>query len=305
MIFYAGWREALQELPDTVRLQVYEAAMDYAMTGEAPELSGMAALAFTFIRQDIDKDRGKFDEMCERNRENVRKRWNKEEEPDESDASDYTSRKSRINENTTVSSRINENTTRYDPIRPDTAVSSRIKTPLDNEYEYEYEYENECENENINNSCFSSCFEKEKEKENFLDFFFWKNFSDPAAEVERFMSWNELHGWRTQDGKPLDTPDKRMAAAGMWKPQSDARRYDAGFLKAWRAVYEMIRPEHPDVARSMADVEVSVKLRQDSLLVAIPPDVYDLMNTNRQYCEPLTAYAKGLKIIYRKTRSSG
>lgn len=73
MIFYASWKEALQGLPDSVRLEVYEAAIDFAMSGEEPDLSGAAALAFSFIRQDIIRDIQKYERICERNRANGKK----------------------------------------------------------------------------------------------------------------------------------------------------------------------------------------------------------------------------------------
>lgn len=73
MIFYASWKEALKGLPDSVRLEVYEAAIDFAMSGEDPELSGTAALAFSFIRQDIIRDMQKYERICERNRANGKK----------------------------------------------------------------------------------------------------------------------------------------------------------------------------------------------------------------------------------------
>lgn len=73
MIFYASWKEALQGLPDSVRLEVYEAAIDFAMSGEEPALTGTAALAFSFIRQDIIRDIQKYERICERNRANGRK----------------------------------------------------------------------------------------------------------------------------------------------------------------------------------------------------------------------------------------
>lgn len=79
MIFYASWKEAIKGLPDGVRLEVYEAAVDFAMTGNVPELSAMAAMVFPFIRQDIERDTANYQRLCEKNRENIRKRWNKEQ----------------------------------------------------------------------------------------------------------------------------------------------------------------------------------------------------------------------------------
>lgn len=70
MIFYASWKDAIKGLPDGVRLEVYEAAVDFAMTGNVPELSAMAAMVFPFIRQDIERDMENYDRLCNRNRAN-------------------------------------------------------------------------------------------------------------------------------------------------------------------------------------------------------------------------------------------
>ncbi|UVP10743.1 DUF6291 domain-containing protein [Bacteroides ovatus] len=32
-IFYKGWREAIKDLPDDVRLEIYESIIEYATTG--------------------------------------------------------------------------------------------------------------------------------------------------------------------------------------------------------------------------------------------------------------------------------
>lgn len=87
MIFYASWKEAIKELPDAVRLEVYEAAIDFAMSGDVHELSAMAAMVFPFIRQDIERDTANYQRLCEKNRENIRKRWNKEQKG--SDTTEY------------------------------------------------------------------------------------------------------------------------------------------------------------------------------------------------------------------------
>ena len=79
MIFYASWRDAIRTLPDAERLAVYEAAIDFAMSGAEPQLTGMAALAFSFIRQDIEGTVAGYERICERNRQNILKRWAKKD----------------------------------------------------------------------------------------------------------------------------------------------------------------------------------------------------------------------------------
>ena len=48
-IFYKGWREAIKDLPDDVRLEIYESIIEYATTGNLRGLKPMANIAFNFI----------------------------------------------------------------------------------------------------------------------------------------------------------------------------------------------------------------------------------------------------------------
>lgn len=54
-VFQTAWREILMTYPDSIRLEVYDAVMDYAATGEVPELKPLAKMAFSFIKADIDR----------------------------------------------------------------------------------------------------------------------------------------------------------------------------------------------------------------------------------------------------------
>ena len=49
----------VRSLPDKERHEIYDAVMDYALTGEVRELSPEVTVAFTFIRQDLDNKKCK------------------------------------------------------------------------------------------------------------------------------------------------------------------------------------------------------------------------------------------------------
>lgn len=69
-IFYKGWREAIKDLPDDVRLEIYESIIEYATTGNLQGLKPMANIAFNFIKIDIDRDTEKYRSIVERNKNN-------------------------------------------------------------------------------------------------------------------------------------------------------------------------------------------------------------------------------------------
>ena len=79
-------------------------------TGEAlPKMDGATAMAFSFIKKQIEDDAERYSETCAKRKEAITKRWEKEKE----------------------SKSIQMNTSEY----------KSIQKHSDNEYEYEYEYD--------------------------------------------------------------------------------------------------------------------------------------------------------------------
>lgn len=69
-VFHAEWAEIVRDYAEDVRLEVYEAAVRYAVSGDTVELRPLAKMAFGFIRRDIDRDQARYDEYVERQRAN-------------------------------------------------------------------------------------------------------------------------------------------------------------------------------------------------------------------------------------------
>lgn len=72
-IFNIGWKDVLSDQPSEVRLEVYEAIISYADTNEVPKLTPVAAMAFSFIKREIDKNNIRYYELVEKRREAGRK----------------------------------------------------------------------------------------------------------------------------------------------------------------------------------------------------------------------------------------
>ena len=53
--FFESYFDAIRELEPVDRLAVYDAICEYGVTGNVPELTGVAAMAFKLIRPNIDK----------------------------------------------------------------------------------------------------------------------------------------------------------------------------------------------------------------------------------------------------------
>lgn len=112
-ILYTKYADVFEQLSDEDAGILIKAILEYAKTGNH-NLEGMLKIIFTPIKQDIDYNNEKYESICERNRENIRKRWNKENTKN-------TSGKNGIPKNT--------KNTEYD-------------YEYDNDYEYDIEKEN-------------------------------------------------------------------------------------------------------------------------------------------------------------------
>lgn len=64
-------------LSDEQAGQVFKAALWYFKTGETVALDPVEQIVFVSIKRDIDLSKKAYAEQSERNRENVRKRWQK------------------------------------------------------------------------------------------------------------------------------------------------------------------------------------------------------------------------------------
>lgn len=79
--------------------------------------------------------------------------------------------------------------------------------------------------------------EQEEEKKEFFKIFFFRNAADPAAEVERFVAYNESRGWQTSQGVIYDTPEKRRAMAVLWEIKDAKKRCPEEFLRTIENIY--------------------------------------------------------------------
>lgn len=69
-VFYKDWRDAIKDLPDDVRLELYDCIMEYAFMGKLGGLKPMVSIAFNFIKPNIDRDAQKYMSVLDRNKSN-------------------------------------------------------------------------------------------------------------------------------------------------------------------------------------------------------------------------------------------
>ena len=105
-ILYTSDYQLIEGLTDEQIGQLSRALFIYARDGRIIELEPVVRMAFVFIKDKIDRNQQKYQKKCERNRENIRKRWNKSNTND-------TKENDGIPTDTTVYDGIPTDTTRY------------------------------------------------------------------------------------------------------------------------------------------------------------------------------------------------
>ena len=89
-ILYTSYYAIIEGLTDEQLGQLTRALFIYARDGKTIKLEPVVRMAFSFIKDNIDRNADKYQKKCERNRENIRKRWEKKHAEDTTERSDTT-----------------------------------------------------------------------------------------------------------------------------------------------------------------------------------------------------------------------
>lgn len=127
-ILYTSYYAIIEGLTDEQLGQLTRALFIYARDGKTIKLEPVVRMAFSFIKDNIDRNADKYQKKCERNRENIRKRWEKKHAEDTTERSD-----------TTEYERIPSNTNVYE---------GKSRIPYDNDNDNEYVNDNVYDNDN-------------------------------------------------------------------------------------------------------------------------------------------------------------
>ena len=77
-VFRGEWKDAIMGLHDALRLEIYEAIIEYGTSGTIPTLKPTAMMAFNFTKMAIDRDRERYEERSEKARMSASARWNRD-----------------------------------------------------------------------------------------------------------------------------------------------------------------------------------------------------------------------------------
>ena len=76
-LIYLDYEEQFNLLSNEEIGILIRAIIEYEKTKQVPKLEGAVKMAFSFIKAQLDRDREKYNKKCEKNKENIGKRWNK------------------------------------------------------------------------------------------------------------------------------------------------------------------------------------------------------------------------------------
>jgi len=74
-VYYLDWAEETLEFPDELRLKIDDAVKRYVLYGEEPTDREVVYSIFGLMRKQIDRDAERYNDKCEKNRQNQIKRW--------------------------------------------------------------------------------------------------------------------------------------------------------------------------------------------------------------------------------------
>ena len=231
-VFRLEWYKALSAYPAEVRLEVYEATMRYALSGTLSELKPLSSMAFTFIKNALDADFEKYNDISDKRRAAGQK---------------GRAIASKCKQMISSEQMISENVLLYD-----TDTVSDTDTPC------------VC----VNSAQARASTPPAPHTD--FDFFFptfWKaNICQPAAETQRFIDYYEASGWALEKGDLLDSDAKRLAKARIWKPKKEGARFPPRFAEIWSELAE----QAPDnIRRQMYEDGVAVHMESRSVCTSI------------------------------------
>lgn len=72
---YHSYLKSIEPLNDAERGRLFTALLEYSSTGVSPDLRGNERFIFPMIREQIDRDKSRYEAKCQRNSKNAAMRW--------------------------------------------------------------------------------------------------------------------------------------------------------------------------------------------------------------------------------------
>lgn len=111
-VVYGDVQAVVDELNDEQAGKLFRAMISYFATGKAPKFDGILKYVWIPIRQQMDRDKEKYDAKCEKNRKNIKEYWERTKENERIQTNtNATNTKTNTNTNTDTKKDTNTDTT--------------------------------------------------------------------------------------------------------------------------------------------------------------------------------------------------
>lgn len=113
-LLYLNQKEIIDELTDQEAGIIFKAIFDYVKTKKVPKLNKMLKLVFLQIKNNLDNDEKRYNEKCAKNKENIKRYWEKQKQKNDTNEYDriqtYTNNNTKVNNNNDNNINTNSNT---------------------------------------------------------------------------------------------------------------------------------------------------------------------------------------------------
>ena len=111
-LVYGDIQEVVKRLSDEEAGQLLKGMLGYFVDGKDPKFSGVLEFVFIPIKQQMDRDKEKYDAKCEKNRKNIKEYWERTKENERIQTNtNATNTKTKTKTNTDINTKTNTDTT--------------------------------------------------------------------------------------------------------------------------------------------------------------------------------------------------
>ena len=215
----------MEALDDGQVARLVRGISSYVSTGEVPTLDQVTSMAFSFIKIDLDKDSDKYEHVCERNRDNIGKRWNGHDAKDTSRTSGIPAvpvdTKNTKNTDSDLNTSLNKNIN----ISVKTNTKENIKEKLKEKPKEKSEAE-QVFPKNRMGTKEESCAKEERAQENTWD-----------GLMERWINYRKKIGKSYKSQESIELAMKRLKELGNYDIEQATRIVDQSIANGWQGIF--------------------------------------------------------------------
>lgn len=135
---------------------------------------------------------------------------------------------------------------------------------------------------------------EDKERDDIFKIFFFKNFANPAYEVERFFNHYEAQGWDRGNGQKIIN---KIAAARNWEQENKLqKRFPPTFIQAMRDICDKLSDDEATrVLRAVERIDIDAQF----IKIVLNAPVHEIIDNHNNYFRIHTG--RGVRYAVKRT----